>query len=290
MTVEVRLPTILRAHAGRRLLGEGGRHHGRRDLRRPDGAVPLAQGPAHHRGRRPAPFVNVYRNDDDIRYLDAPRHPAQRERRRLDHPRRRRRLSRTPGSRRHARRQSILDLIGDTPLVAIHALSPEPGVRICAKLEGQNPGGSVKDRIALAMVEAAERRGPAARRATPILEPSSGNTGIGLALVCRVQGLPPAGGAARERLPRAPPAARDLRRRGHLLAGRGGLQRRHPGGAGARQGGAGVVLLYQYGNPANPDAHYRGHRARDLGATAPRSTCSWPGSAPPARSWAWAAT
>ena len=83
--------------------------------------------------------------------------------------------------------RSILELIGNTPLVEVSALSPTPGVRILVKLEGQNPGGSVKDRIALAMVTAAEADGRL-RPGQTILEPSSGNTGIGLALVCRLKG------------------------------------------------------------------------------------------------------
>ena len=80
---------------------------------------------------------------------------------------------------------SVLDLIGNTPLVDISSLSPNPDVRILIKLEGQNPGGSVKDRIALAMIEQAERDGTLTPGAT-LIEPSSGNTGIGLALVCKI--------------------------------------------------------------------------------------------------------
>src|SRR3984957_1890663 len=83
--------------------------------------------------------------------------------------------------------KSILDLIGATPLVDVRALSPNPEARILVKLEGQNPGGSVKDRIALSMVEEAERQGRLSPGDT-LLEPSSGNTGIGLALVARVKG------------------------------------------------------------------------------------------------------
>src|SRR5205814_3031808 len=83
--------------------------------------------------------------------------------------------------------RSVLDLVGNTPLVDLSTLSPKPSVRILAKLEGQNPTGSVKDRIAVAMVEAAEADGTLQSRQT-ILEPSSGNTGIGLAMVCRVKG------------------------------------------------------------------------------------------------------
>jgi cysteine synthase B len=84
---------------------------------------------------------------------------------------------------------SLLDLVGDTPIVEISALSPRPGVRIYAKLEGQNPTGSVKDRIAKFMVEAAESDGRL-RPGQTILEPTSGNTGISLALIGRLRGYP----------------------------------------------------------------------------------------------------
>ncbi|MGH9038507.1 MAG: PLP-dependent cysteine synthase family protein [Acidimicrobiia bacterium] len=151
---------------------------------------------------------------------------------------------------------SILDLIGGTPLVAIHQLSPHPGVRLFAKLEGQNPGGSVKDRIALAMVEAAERDGRLSPGDT-VLEPSSGNTGIGLALVCRVKGY---------RLKVVLPENVSPERR-QLLEIFGAEVVSSPAAEGSngairvaqeldKEGG--VVLLYQYGNPANPDAHYHG--------------------------------
>ena len=82
---------------------------------------------------------------------------------------------------------SVLDLIGNTPIVDVSELSPDPGVRLLAKLEGQNPAGSVKDRIAAAMVRAAEDAGELAEGKT-IIEPSSGNTGIALAMVCRTKG------------------------------------------------------------------------------------------------------
>ncbi|MYK26318.1 MAG: pyridoxal-phosphate dependent enzyme, partial [Dehalococcoidia bacterium] len=71
--------------------------------------------------------------------------------------------------------RSILDLIGDTPLVELRAFAPRPDVHIYAKLEGQNPTGSVKDRIAKAMIEAAESRGEL-KPGDTILEPTSGNT------------------------------------------------------------------------------------------------------------------
>jgi cysteine synthase B len=84
---------------------------------------------------------------------------------------------------------SLLDLIGSTPLVELQRLSPKPAVRLLAKLEGQNPTGSIKDRVAVAMIDAAEASGeltPARR----LLEPTSGNTGIALALVAKLRGYP----------------------------------------------------------------------------------------------------
>src|SRR5438105_13975114 len=81
----------------------------------------------------------------------------------------------------------IVAAIGDTPLVELPRLSPGPRVRIFAKLEGNNPTGSVKDRIARAMIERAEERGELTRDKA-ILEPTSGNTGIGLAMIARRKG------------------------------------------------------------------------------------------------------
>ena len=83
----------------------------------------------------------------------------------------------------------ILDTIGSTPMVRINALSPNPKVKIFAKLEGFNPTGSIKDRIAVKMIETAEREGRLTKGKT-IIEPTSGNTGIGLAIVGIVKGYP----------------------------------------------------------------------------------------------------
>jgi len=153
--------------------------------------------------------------------------------------------------------RSVLDLIGNTPLVEVSQLSPVPGVRILVKLEGQNPGGSVKDRIALAMVTDAEAGGRLHPGQT-ILEPSSGNTGIGLALVCRLKGY---------RLRIVLPENVSIERR-QLLEIFGAEIVLSPGEEGSNgavrlaQRMAGeddeVAFLYQYGNPANPGAHYRG--------------------------------
>jgi [CysO sulfur-carrier protein]-thiocarboxylate-dependent cysteine synthase len=153
--------------------------------------------------------------------------------------------------------RSILDLIGNTPLVDVSALSPNPEVRIYAKLEGQNPGGSVKDRPALCMIEDAERSGRLSPGAT-LLEPSSGNTGIGLAMVCRVKGY---------HLKVVLPGNVSVERR-QLLELWGAEIIESPGSEGSNgavrmarnlaEGHPEWVFLYQYGNPANPRAHYEG--------------------------------
>jgi cysteine synthase B len=151
---------------------------------------------------------------------------------------------------------SVLDLIGNTPLVAAHQLSPNPAVRLFVKLEGNNPGGSVKDRIAKSMIEDAEAQGRLLPGDT-ILEPSSGNTGIGLALVCRVKGY---------KLRVVLPENVSVERR-QLLEIFGAEVIPSPAEEGsngairvaqklAKEGDA--VFLYQYGNAANPKAHYEG--------------------------------
>src|SRR5947209_9213840 len=83
----------------------------------------------------------------------------------------------------------IVQAIGHTPLVELKRLSPKPGVRLWAKLESHNPTGSVKDRVARAMIEDAEARGAISPGQT-ILEPTSGNTGISLAMICSRKGYP----------------------------------------------------------------------------------------------------
>lgn len=157
-----------------------------------------------------------------------------------------------------ASHRSILDLIGSTPLVEVSELSPNPRARLFVKLEGQNPGGSVKDRVALSMVEDAEKRG-LLRPGEPgqvILEPTSGNTGIGLALVCRVKGY---------HLKVVMPTSVSPERR-QLLGVFGAEIIDSPGTEGSngavrmaqRLAAAHPewVFLYQYGNLANPAVHY----------------------------------
>ncbi|MBI4214310.1 MAG: cysteine synthase family protein [Chloroflexi bacterium] len=150
---------------------------------------------------------------------------------------------------------SILETIGHTPLVEIKSFSPREGVRIFAKLEGQNPTGSVKDRVALAMIEQAERDGRTAPGCT-ILESTSGNTGISLAMICRLRGY---------RFVAVMPENVSEERR-HVLRAFGAeivLTEGSRGSNGAIEVAQRMamdrpdyVLLYQYGNPANPRAHY----------------------------------
>jgi cysteine synthase len=155
---------------------------------------------------------------------------------------------------------SVLDCIGNTPLLEVSSLSPNPRVRILVKLEGQNPGGSVKDRIALSMIEDAEKSG-VLRVGEPgqvLLEPTSGNTGIGLALVCRVRGY---------HLKVVLPSNVSVERR-QLLEVFGAEIIESPGAEGSNgavrlalrlaQEHPDYVFLYQYANPANPKAHYEG--------------------------------
>ena len=84
---------------------------------------------------------------------------------------------------------SLLDLVGNTPLVELPRISPKPSIRLYAKLEGQNPTGSIKDRVAKAMIEAAEASGEL-EPGRELLEPTSGNTGISLALIAKLKGYP----------------------------------------------------------------------------------------------------
>jgi len=153
---------------------------------------------------------------------------------------------------------SVLELIGDTPVVDVSALSPRTNVAILAKLEGRNPAGSVKDRIAISLIEAAERDGlliPGKPDQT-LIEPSSGNTGIALAMVCRLRGY---------HLKVVLPSNVSPERR-QLLVAWGAEIIDSPGSEGSN-GAVRLaqslsaehpdwIFLYQYANPANPLAHY----------------------------------
>jgi cysteine synthase B len=156
---------------------------------------------------------------------------------------------------------SLLDLIGNTPLVELRHFSPKPSVRVYAKLEGQNPTGSIKDRVAKAMLDAANLE-PGAR----LIEPTSGNTGISLALVCKLRGyhltcvMPENATAERKRL---------LELYGAEIVYSPGEE----GSNGAvrlaqelAQRDPTLFMPFQYANEANPRAHYEGTGAEIVAA------------------------
>src|ERR1700761_8352529 len=150
----------------------------------------------------------------------------------------------------------IVQSIGHTPLIELKRLSPKAGVRIWAKLESRTPTGSVKARVARAMIEDAEEKGLIQPGQT-ILEPTSGNTGISLAMICSRKGYP-----LKVVMP-----DNVTRERTQLLQMYGAEIVSSPGDQGSN--GAVEMALelaqdpsyympYQYGNPANPLAHYNG--------------------------------
>ena len=153
--------------------------------------------------------------------------------------------------------RSILDTIGNTPLVELHSFSPRPGVKILAKLEGANRSGSIMDRIAKKMIEEAEASGKLTRDSI-LLEPTSGNTGIALAMIARVKGY---------RFTAVMPDNVTQERRqmlelygANIIFSDGSL-----GSNGAvklaqelAKSDERYFMLYQYGNEANPKAHYEG--------------------------------
>src|SRR6202162_2820781 len=151
----------------------------------------------------------------------------------------------------------IVQSIGHTPLVELKRLSPKPGVRIWGKLESRNPTGSVKDRVARAMIEDAEEKG-LIRPGQTILEPTSGNTGISLAMICRRKGYP-----VKVVMPE------NVTRERTQLLQMYGAQIVYSEGAKGSNGAvelalemaerdASYYMPYQYGNQANPLAHYNG--------------------------------
>jgi cysteine synthase B len=151
----------------------------------------------------------------------------------------------------------IVQAIGNTPLVELRRLSPKPGVRIYAKLESYNPTGSVKDRVARSMIERAEEEGQITPGQT-ILEPTSGNTGISLGMICRRKGYP-----LKVVMPDNVTTERTqlLRMYGAEIVYSPGEQGSNGAVAMALEMAAAdssYYMPYQYGNPANPDAHYHG--------------------------------
>jgi [CysO sulfur-carrier protein]-thiocarboxylate-dependent cysteine synthase len=164
------------------------------------------------------------------------------------------RLDNRPCGGRYA---DIVAAIGNTPLVELKRLSPKPGVRIYAKLESYNPTGSVKDRVARALIEDAEEKG-AIRPGQTILEPTSGNTGISLAMICSRKGYP-----LKVVMP-----DNVTEERTQLLRMYGAEIVYSPGDQGSNgavamalemaEADASYYMPYQYGNQANPGAHYNG--------------------------------
>jgi [CysO sulfur-carrier protein]-thiocarboxylate-dependent cysteine synthase len=153
--------------------------------------------------------------------------------------------------------RSMLDTIGNTPLVEMPNLSPSDTVRFFAKLEGQNPTGSVKDRIAKAMVDAAERDGMLTPGCT-ILEPTSGNTGVSLAFVARLKGY-----KVKVVMPEgmSPERTALLRAYGAEIVYSDAAQGTNGSIVVAQEmveADPSLIMLYQYGNEANPGAHYEG--------------------------------
>jgi cysteinyl-tRNA synthetase len=156
-------------------------------------------------------------------------------------------------------RTDVLRLVGDTPLVEIKRLNPHQArVKIMAKLEAKNPGGSIKDRVAVAMIEAAEKSGELTRDKT-IIEATSGNTGIGLAMVAAIKGyrmcliMPDSASEERKRIMRAYGA--EIRLTPGRLATDGAIELAYRL---AREEPDKYVLLDQYNNPASIEAHYQG--------------------------------
>jgi cysteine synthase/molybdopterin converting factor small subunit len=200
-------------------------------------------------GAELAPFVNVYVDNEDVRTLEG-----------LDTPLREDAtvilLPAMAGGERTLT-PSLLEAVGSTPLVELPRLAPHEGIRLYAKLEGQNPTGSIKDRIAKTMVEAAEASGEL-EPGRELLEPTSGNTGISLAMVAKLRGYP-----LTCVLPEnsTPERIKLLQLYGAKIV----LSPAAEGSNGAvrlalrlAEGDPRYFMLNQYGNEANPRAHYEG--------------------------------
>src|SRR6266581_4446759 len=200
-------------------------------------------------------FVNVYINDQDARFLQGLETsvgpsdtiqllPAM--------------AGGQSGNKRNPMRySSILDTIGNTPLVELKSFSPRPGVQIFAKLEGANPSGSIKDRIARKMIEEAEASGKLTKDSI-LLEPTSGNTGIALAMIARVKGYPFTAvmpdNVTQERRQMLELYGATIIYSDGALGSNGAVKLAKELAASDDR----YLMLYQYGNDANPRAHYEG--------------------------------
>ncbi|MGI8972584.1 MAG: pyridoxal-phosphate dependent enzyme [Gaiella sp.] len=213
-------------------------------------------------GSEIAPFVNVYLGGEDVRTMDGLDTAVTDGQTVILLPAMAGGLP--PGEARlHPRgaagivASSLLDLVGNTPLVELPRISPKPAVKLYAKLEGQNPTGSIKDRVAKAMIESAEAAGEL-EPGRALLEPTSGNTGISLAMIATLKGYP--------LTCVMPENATEERKR--LLRLYGAQIVSSPADEGSN-GAVRVALQmaaddpkwfmpFQYANPANPRAHYEG--------------------------------
>ncbi|HEY3070082.1 MAG TPA: pyridoxal-phosphate dependent enzyme [Gaiellaceae bacterium] len=196
-----------------------------------------------------APFVNVYVDNEDIRTLDGLETSLRDTSTVILLP------AMAGGERTLS--QSLLEAVGSTPLVELPRLAPHEGIRLYAKLEGQNPTGSLKDRIAKAMVEAAEASGEL-EPGRHLLEPTSGNTGISLAMVAKLKGYPLTCVMPENSTPE----------RIKILELYGAKLIFSPAAEGSNgavrlalrlaEQAPGYFMLNQYANDANPRAHYEG--------------------------------
>jgi [CysO sulfur-carrier protein]-thiocarboxylate-dependent cysteine synthase len=200
-------------------------------------------------GNEIAPFVNVYVNNEDVRTLDGLDTPVGDGTSVILLP--------AMAGGEQTLTPSLLETIGRTPLVELPRLSPEGGARLYAKLEGQNPTGSIKDRIAKTMVEAAESSGEL-EPGRELLEPTSGNTGISLAMVAKLKRYPLTCVLPENSTPE----------RVRMLELYGAKVVYSPGSEGSNgavrlalrlaEGDSRYFMLNQYANEANPRAHYEG--------------------------------
>jgi [CysO sulfur-carrier protein]-thiocarboxylate-dependent cysteine synthase len=245
----VRIPPTLRAEVGGAREVEASGSDLRELLRDLASRFPGLGRQVLEEGDDIAPFVNVYVDNEDVRTLQG-----------LDTPLREGStvilLPAMAGGERTLT-PSLLETVGDTPLVELPRLAPHEGVRLFAKLEGQNPTGSTKDRVAKAMVEAAEASGelePGRR----LLEPTSGNTGISLAMVAKLKGY---GLTCVVPENATPERVRVLRLYGAevvLSPGSGGSNGAVRRALELAERDPRFFMLNQYGNEANPRAHYDG--------------------------------
>jgi [CysO sulfur-carrier protein]-thiocarboxylate-dependent cysteine synthase len=210
---------------------------------------PTLGGQVFEDGDELAPFVNVYVDNEDIRTLEGLDTPVREDTTVILLP------AMAGGERTLT--PSVLETIGSTPLVELARLAPHDGIRLYAKLEGQNPTGSIKDRIARSMVEAAEATGEL-EPGRELLEPTSGNTGISLAMVAKLKGYPLTCVLPENSTPE----------RVKLLELYGARLVFSPASEGSNgavrlalrlaEEDARYFMLNQYANEANPRAHYEG--------------------------------